>query len=250
MAQCNATSQNEQMARELGSLWETADIAPGDWILPRLHAFNQDTGSVVPAGFEGYCRIFHPVVPSDPSAPVRTWTEVAAMNGRIAHPSMQYHMINRPVGSSTPGPNVQDDELSWGSLPVAERIELVELLRDYSATPDRCWFGVWAGYGDVDTDGERLLRHPGRDFIVLSGSIDAVVGSPHAALGRRSPNLWWPEDRRWIVVTEIDFAWTYVGGPSHLIEDLLSHRELEVMSVKLSDKPFFGSDYLNASLDE
>ncbi len=231
---------------ELGRLERTA----GDWILPLLHPFNQDTGSVVPSGFEGYCRIFHPVVADTPGAPTRTWTEVANENGRIPHPSMQFHMISRRVGWPLPAPHSQDERLSWGSLPMAERAELVELLRQYTATPDDCWFAVWTGYADITAVDAPVLHHPGRDYLVAPGPIDDVVTNPRVAPGHRSPNIWWPEDRRWVVVTEIDFAWSYVGGPSHLIEDLLSHRDLEVMPVKLSDKPFFGSDHLNASLDE
>jgi hypothetical protein len=240
----------KRMARRELAEFRGLEITAGDWILPRLHPFNVDTGSIVPSGFESYCRVFHPVVPSDPAAPTRTWTELANENGRIPHPSMQFHMISRPVGSPSPSPYHQDERLTWGSLPVSERIELVELLRHYTATPEDCWFAVWTGYADIAAPETPILHHPGRDYLVFPGPIDAVVGSPRAALGRRSPNIWWPEDRRWVVVSEIDFAWTYVGGPDHLIEDLLSHRDLEVMQIKLTDKPFFGSDHLNASLDE
>ncbi len=249
MALLPSTSHNEHMAGDLGSLRES-DVAAGDWILPHLHPFNQDIGSVVPSGFEGYCRIFHPVVSSDPSVPAATWTEVARKNGRIAHPSMQFHMINRPIGTPSSSAHVQCQELSWGSLPVAQAIELADLLRQYTASSEHCWFGVWTGYSDVETGGAQRLRHPGREYAVLPGPIDAVADGSQSVLGRRSPNLWWPQDESWIVVTDIECAWTYVGGPAHLIEDLVSHRDLEVMRVKLSDKPFYGSDQLNASLDE
>ena len=37
----------------------------------------------------------------------------------------------------------------------------------------------------------------------------------------QSANLWWPEDRAWCVTTDIDFAWTYVGGDRSLIEELI-----------------------------
>ncbi len=37
----------------------------------------------------------------------------------------------------------------------------------------------------------------------------------------QTPNLWWPEDRAWFVATEIDLAWTYVGGREALIEQLV-----------------------------
>lgn len=66
----------------------------------------------------------------------------------------------------------------------------------------------------------------------------------------QSPNLWWPEDRSWIVATEVDYAWTYVGGTSRLIERLLTDQRLEALPAKLSDKPFYDSDVLNASLGD
>lgn len=244
-----ATVAHNGGMREGGAVG-AAQVLPWSWIGARLHPFNQDTGSVVPEGFDTYCRIFHPVMPADPAAPARTWTEVAVENGRLPHPSMQYHMINRPAGGSVPGIGARDQQLSWGSLPLAERVALVDLLREYTATPDACWFALWTGYADVVFDGVPLAHLPGREYGLFSGPLDSVVGASHLAFGGRSANIWWPEDRRWIVVSEIDFAWTYVGGPAHLAEDLLSHRDLEVMEVKLSDKPFFGSDHLNASLDE
>jgi hypothetical protein len=40
-------------------------------------------------------------------------------------------------------------------------------------------------------------------------------------------NLWWPDDRAWCVATEIDLAWTYVGGPAALIGDVLANPHLE-----------------------
>jgi hypothetical protein len=52
---------------------------------------------VVPEGFEAYCRVFHPEGPIYPDGSFRSWTEIAEGNGRIAHPNMQFHMINRPV---------------------------------------------------------------------------------------------------------------------------------------------------------
>jgi hypothetical protein len=37
------------------------DVRASAWIAPRLHEFGLDTGSVVPEGFDSYCRIFHPL---------------------------------------------------------------------------------------------------------------------------------------------------------------------------------------------
>src|ERR1700722_10686324 len=128
-------------------IWLT-DVSAGDWIAPRLHPFNVDTGSVIPDGFEAYCRIFHPVEPEWPETRRRRWAEIAAENGRIAHPEMQFHMINRSV--DTPPSLLRYDRESgprWGLLPLRERCELVELLRPATAIPERCWFCVWDGFG-------------------------------------------------------------------------------------------------------
>jgi hypothetical protein len=38
----------------------SARMEQGDWILERLHSFNQDLGSFVPEGFGAYVRILHP----------------------------------------------------------------------------------------------------------------------------------------------------------------------------------------------
>jgi hypothetical protein len=56
------------------------------------------------------------------------------------------------------------------------------------------------------------------------------------------------EDRSWFVVTEIDFAWTYVAGSHALIEALLAEPRLEVLPAQLSHKPFYDSDVLNAAV--
>jgi hypothetical protein len=45
----------------------------------------------------------------------------------------------------------------------------------------------------------------------------------------QSPNIWWPEDRAWVVATEIDDWTTYVGGTKACVEDLLASEVLEVV---------------------
>ncbi len=50
-----------------------------------------------------------------------------------------------------------------------------------------------------------------------------------------SPNLWWPDDRAWCVATEIDLAWTYVGGPARLVNDVLTNPHLEAQPASPDD---------------
>jgi hypothetical protein len=66
----------------------------------------------------------------------------------------------------------------------------------------------------------------------------------------QSPNLWWPEDQAWIVVTEIDYAWTYVGGSKQFIDSVVTDELLEAMPVRLDDLPFWSGDTVNSDADD
>lgn len=61
----------------------------------------------------------------------------------------------------------------------------------------------------------------------------------------QSPNLFWPEDRSWCVVSEIDFDSTIVAGSSQLVAAVLAHPELEAWRVDPGDSLAYDSDTLN-----
>jgi len=227
-----------------------SDVAPAAWIGPRLHRFCQDVGSVVPEGFEAYGRLLHPVETVEGGVVARErWSDVAARNGRIVHPEMQFHLVSRPVGEPAPARYERGQGPSWGSLSLPERRVLVELLAGDTATPDRCWFCVWEGYGELDDKGvTERVRLPARDYLLCTGPLDLALARL-AWLSDQSPNLWWPDDRAWVVATEIDYAWTYTGGSHRLVDALLADARLEALPARLSDKPFYDSDLVNASLD-
>lgn len=241
------------------------DAVPADWFTPLLHGFAVDTGSIIPEGFDSYCRIFHPLRPHRQDAVSRTWAEVAATNGRIVHPQMQIHRISRPAGTPSEEYDLNDylNELDWGTLPPPERSVLVDLLREQTTTPEQCWFCVWDGFGGVDHGGRARVHLPQRDYALYGGPIEIALASlEHPRFGEdddddewtdarnyQSPNLWWPEDRSWFVATEIDFAWTYVGGTKATIEAILHTEGVEALVVELTDKPFSNSDLVNAALD-
>jgi hypothetical protein len=58
----------------------------------------------------------------------------------------------------------------------------------------------------------------------LASSLDAICDGSH-----KTANLWWPEDRSWCVASEIDLRWTYVGGSSELIAQILSDERIEAL---------------------
>jgi hypothetical protein len=228
------------------------DVTAANWLVERLHPFGQDTGSIVPEGFDAYCRVFHPNADTG-----ERWSDIAARNGRVAHAEMQFHLISRPAGTPADrrDPGNRGTGPEWGSLPVAQRRALIDLLRPGTTSPGRCWFCLWDGWGGLDLGvGSARVLLPGRDYLLYAGPIDLALqpppqSAPPGFVQPQSPNLWWPEDLAWVVATEIDYAWTYVGGSRALIDGLLADPRLEALSAQLSDKPFFDSDVINYALD-
>jgi hypothetical protein len=160
-------------------------IEVADWIAPRLLPFHEyRIGSVIPTGFARYVRI-------------------------------------------------------------EPRAYIADVLRVHTTTPDRCWLCLWDGYGDLhgppsvaytyfwssDTPEDlrrppppppqpklRLsrVRLPNRDYLLFTGSVEQGDG------WERGPELWWPDDRAWCVASEIDLAYTLVGGSDELCGELIA----------------------------
>jgi hypothetical protein len=138
--------------------------------------------------------------------------------------------------------------MEWGSLPYRERETLVDVLGAWTAPNETCFFCVWAGYASFEAAATVDTLHlPGREYLLYTGTIDIALARLDDT--DQSPNLWWPEDRAWFVTSEIDYAWTYVGGPTMLIESVLATAGLEALPAQLTDKPFVDSDTLNAALE-
>jgi hypothetical protein len=239
----------------------SSDVDQAAWWARSLHPFAEDVGSVVPDIFPAYARVFHPV---HDERGRRTWGEVAGENGRIVHPEMQFHEISRPLDAARPDGHYMEDAVDWGSLPLRELDLLAGLLAPHTTTPDRCWWCVWDGYGFLHGGAAvgftsptvappEALRGPrvsipNREYYLLEGAPNQV-GELYERLWRQSPNIWWPDDRAWLVATEIDFAWTYVAGSETAIDAVLACPGLEALPAAPSDRFTYDSDVRNAELD-
>ena len=194
---------------------------------------------VVPSGFSAYARVLHPL--PDGAA----WADVAPAYLRRTRERYDYPFPE-------PVPMVE------GNLGAAAVDALVELLGAATTTPERCHFALWEGWGWLhpgshtpqgDTDPlvyDLVARCPvrpwwgGRGMLLLDGPLDAVAAIGALPPGwpdllRQSPQWWWPEDRAWFVGTEIDYPWTYVGGPPTLVDALTRDRRLDVVAVEHAD---------------
>ena len=208
----------------------------------------------MPEGFGAYARVFHPAeLRTDRGhepvqwSPVR-WSTVASWTGRTVHPQMQFGRIadlSEPYQDPPWGSHPR-----YGCLPPEECRTIAEVLREFTSTPDRCYFCVWEGRGFLDPGLYKKasrLRVPGRDYLLFRGPLDAVMSFlDYFPRGwSQSPSIWWPDDRAWCVATEIDLADTYVGGSDACIERVLSCRDLEALPITTEARVDFGGDTIN-----
>ena len=227
------------------------DVSPAKWVEARLSDFAK-VRSLLPEGFSAYARVFHPAyLDHEREQPVR-WSTVASWTGRIVHPLMQFPR----VAGLSEAPRDMYKDPPWGfapqhgSIPEQEFRTLVDILRDFTTTPDRCYFCLWEGYGYIDArlyEAKARVKAPGRDYLLFSGPLDAVTSflSWDEGFWGDSPNIWWPADRAWCVATDIDLYDTYVGGSRDCVETVLGSPDLETLPTTLDARVDIGGDTVN-----
>jgi len=220
------------------------DVSAAAWI--------PDSGWLVPPVFAAYARVLHPAIryAGDDDVEV-SWAEVADANASLAHPLMQWPAITGGwefVHEEDQSP-LWDDSPAEGHLPVPVAERLAALLRRHTTTPDDCSFGVWNGFGwhprgaQGPTAPDALLL--GREYRLLRGPVELAATNLAPEPAEQSANIWWPADRAWCVVTDIDLMSTYVGGSTACIEGLLAAADLEVVPSTVFDRVDTGADTLN-----
>ena len=148
------------------------------------------------------------------------WQSLAAHFGRE---------LGGPVSFGTlwdliPGDWPDDlDGPAEGSLTVDECRALIDLLQPVTNEPVT-FFYRWA-----NTEGWTGRCDTGSLTDLLEYfDLEDVSGTPA---------YWWPEDRSWVVCTDIDSCYTLVGGSEQLISSILRHPEFESHRVNPED-PF------------
>jgi len=250
--------------------WSRA-VGEADWIRAALAPFSAyQVTSVVPGGFASYARVLHPAEePGEGGSRLVRWAEVAAWSGRPLDGGTQFHSIALPPGRP-PGPAPWSGQGPQpGRLYLPDAQVLAGILRDWTATPEQCWFCVWEGYGwagmvTPGTDGGTprpdpvpavvrqgpRVRLPGRDYFLYAGPVTAVTAVAPLAGDDQTANLWWPADRAWCVASEIDLPWTYLAGPAGLIRTLLADPRLEALPARPEDPLNRVEDWVSGWADD
>lgn len=229
------------------------DASVAAWIARRIGPFGSGVRSLVPAVFAAYVRILHPASAFD-QTPVR-WDAVAAWSGGSTHPLVEFEPISQ-VRDRSAGPAPFAQRPPDGTMPPATLQAVCDVLARHTTTPDRCFFGLWEGYGWADwmePEWQRAARLalPQRTYLLFTGALESVADlgwrlpGPATPLHPESPNLIWPADWSWYVASEIDLDSTFVGGSEELIRDLLYDGRLEAWPSSPGDQVTAGTDVIN-----
>jgi hypothetical protein len=214
--------------------WVAAALAPAD--PPTL-------ASLVPPVFAGYARILHPAIRYAGAEDVEVrWDAVAAFNGRTPHRLMQWAGITGSwdyVGEDDQ-PELWNDSPAEGHLLAAVAERLAAVLSRHTATPDDVWFGAFTD----EPDGEAVRLGP-RAHRLIRGPVALAAANLAPEPAEQGPSLWFPADRRWYVVTDIDLMSTYVGGSADAVGAVLGAPGIEAWPAEPADPVAPGSDPVN-----
>jgi hypothetical protein len=212
-------------APALPLLTHQRDLDVATWLRQSLTTFAASVGSFLPGDLPAYARVHHPFDFGGGSPGAATsWRDLAARAGR--------ELGDAAAAGDFALHGVPDAQARLGSMPPELIGLLLEHLHPATSTPEACYFAVWEGFGasSVPPTLTPKLELPHRAYHVFAGPLAAAATSYSAIpWGHQSANLWWPADRAWCVATEIDFGWTYVGGPRACVDAVLADPRLEAM---------------------
>lgn len=239
------------------------DVIQADWVKERLDDFTSGTvSSVVPAGFDAYARILHPVETPLHGARLVRWRDVANWGGQVLSAQSLWLAVAMPeVKPEHPRP-WRSQGPHQGSLYADDARALAAIAGRFTDTPDQCWCCIWEGFGwwsrswlvapgqlapppppspiPIEAKDWPKVHTRYRDYFLYEESLETSFVEAIEILEGHSPNLWWPSDHAWCVGTEIDLDSTYVGGPKPFIDAILQSEELEAFEVGSTDSTSAG----------
>ncbi|MHB1929121.1 MAG: hypothetical protein ACYDEN_02970 [Acidimicrobiales bacterium] len=93
-----------------------------------------------------------------------------------------------------------------------------------------------------------------RDYLLYRGPLGAALVTPagvevpgYVAAVEGWADLWWPEDRSWLLAGDTDLDSTYLGASQALVDAVVACPGLEALQVRAGDPISADSDALNTS---
>jgi hypothetical protein len=225
------------------------DVSAGAWIAAALAPADPPTvASLVPPVFAAYARVLHPAISYEGDDDVEVpWAAVAALNDRAAHRLMQWPAITGSWDfvADDDQPELWNDSPAEGHLAAAVAARMAAVLARHTATPGDCWFGVWT---DAAADATTLVLGT-RGYRLVRGPLALASANFAAEPAEQGPNLWFPADRSWCVVTDIDLMSSYVGAGAAAVAAVLDTDGVEAWPAEPDDPVTPDSDPVNPPPD-
>jgi hypothetical protein len=182
--------------------------------------FDEYVTGYEPQDYPDHCWILHPMYEPAPARRRIRWSEVMERKGRTIS-RWQYtlsDLVFDPDSDELPLERPETGTLDWANLE-----ELVKILARHSVDGVETWC-YWAQSALED------LLHPVR---IRSGELRETPGlldpggdaSDHWSF----PANWWPQDRSWFMLSDVDLSATEVIGSPELIDEFLGNDFLEVI---------------------
>lgn len=244
-----------------------SDLSPATWIregcvpLPKYtHAADWElrTHHVLPALFESYLKVFHPLF-EDPAVldRRRSWDKVEKSAPPARGEVVRMLTEGATLFSVAPTREQQAQLIPLRWKPLADRLGLAygpalsdkDLAKRFRRSlPAWLWGPAEGDLGlpAFEAIGERLLAgsqgsplyalwdlivDPTEGDVLLGGTFDELRALLRDAEQRSTPTWWWPQDRRWCVGTDWDLTFTLIGGPKAQIEALAEDPRVESLPV-------------------
>lgn len=218
------------------SVRPAVSAAPAEWITDACRGAGWTVGALVPNHYESFIRV------GAPDAEIEDWWAAYRDLFEIVASVGQQHTstADRAWFAIWEGHGFDSfaSRVAWsGPVDDATRVMLEQKRRQLREEDERRKAAIRAGLRLVPR-----FHVPARAYYLMSGPVAAVTGlRDPATLRWRNPDLFWPDDRRWFVATDVDFWSLYIGGDDHFIRALVDKVPTPTETVAL-DRPLETED--------
>ncbi|GAA2392859.1 hypothetical protein [Gordonia cholesterolivorans] len=219
------------------------DTEVAEWVDSLLfQPYSGTVGSLVPGGYERYLRVLHPAERVVNGALIGNyrWSDVARVNGKVAHAEMQWSKISQ--GEFEPrGGWWNEGPHRTNSLRPMVTDEIAHHLGRGLNT--RCVFAFWEGNTAFQEISSMCptVRIGAFNYYLTMGD----VGRASEVLEGIRPNMWWAVDQSWFVCSNVELDSTYIGADSARAEEIVLSRSLESWPTLRSHRITIDGDRFN-----